>query len=74
MLAQQRNIGESIIITTPDGYRVKVKISSFYKDGVRLEFETCPQVSIVRGELEDKQPTIIRKMLVKDRPLQANCK
>lgn len=67
MLVLHRNIDESVIITTPDGYRIKVVVSSFYKDGVRLEFETCPEVAIVRSELEDKQPPIIRKLLGKNR-------
>jgi sRNA-binding carbon storage regulator CsrA len=69
MLVLHRNLDESVIITTPDGYRIEVLFSSFYKDGVQLVFDACPEVTIVRAELEKKQPQIIRKILDKSRHL-----
>ena len=67
MLKLHRKTDESVIITTPDGYRILVNVSSLHSDGVSLAFETCPEVTIVCAELEYKQPPIIRKILSKNR-------
>ena len=72
MLVLHRNIDESVTLITPEGHEVKVTVSSFYKQGVRLIFEADPEVMIIRSELANKQPPIIRKILSHLLPALAN--
>lgn len=71
MLVLHRNINESVTLITPDGQRITVKVASFQRGGVRLAFDADPSVAIVRTELADKQPAIVRKILGKTAPTPA---
>ena len=67
MLVLHRNINESVTLITKDGERIQIKVSSFVNGGVRLAFDADPGVMILRSELEDQQPPIIRRILRKFR-------
>lgn len=65
MFVVQRNLGEGLIIETPSGERIEVKVSAYHQGGVQLSVDAAPSVTITRAELEAKQPAIIRKILNK---------
>lgn len=54
MLVLSRRPGEAVILTTPAGERIKVKVSSVKGEAVRLAFSAADEVRILREELAEK--------------------
>ena len=69
MLVLHRKIDESIVLITQDGQRITVTVASFQRGGVRLGIVADSGVTIVRSELEDKQPPIVNKLLKRQREI-----
>lgn len=52
MLVITRRVGEKIIITTPGGDRLTVMVVDTKPGGIRLGFDTPPDYTIYRSELD----------------------
>ena len=54
MLILARKIGEEIIITTPEGRRIVMKLASIDRNVVRLGFDAPHEVEVFRAEVYEK--------------------